>query len=197
MRSTSRQSSALAAHAFLDGAEEIGAVAPHPALVDKAGQAARTRQYGQQREFGQRHRAHTIVGEDDLVAGQREFVTTAGAGALDGGDPDLAGMGARVFQAVAGLVGELAEVDLVSMRGATQHLDVGAGAEDARVAGVHDHAADVGMFEAQALRVVGFDVDTEVVGIELEFVTLAEGGLLVHREAEPGDTVADVRVQWW
>ena len=83
---------ALALDAFLDGAEEIGMVAAHLALVDHARQAAGARQHGQQRHFRQRHRGRAVVGEDDVIGGERQFVAAAGRGAVDDGDETLAGI---------------------------------------------------------------------------------------------------------
>ena len=109
--------------------EDVGEVPPDVALVDHPGQAAGAREHGQQRQLGERHRRRPIVDQQDLVAGQRQLVAAAGGGAVDRGDPDLAGVGGGVLDGVAGLVGELAEVHLVAVRRARQHLDVGAGAE--------------------------------------------------------------------
>ena len=77
--------------------------------------------------------------------------------------------------AAAGLVGELAEVDLVVVRRRRQHLDVGPGAEHpVQGAGEHDRL-DFRMLEAQPLDDVGqLDVDAEVVGVELQLVAVAE-----------------------
>ncbi len=44
---------APAAHAFLGGAKEIGAVAAHLALVGEAGEAAGAGQHREQRQLGQ------------------------------------------------------------------------------------------------------------------------------------------------
>ena len=120
---------ALALDAFLDGAEIIGVVAAHLALVDHARQAAGARQHRQQRHFRQRHRGRAVVGEDDVIGRQRQFIAAAGRGAVDDGDKALAGILAGILQAVAGLVGEFAEIDLVGVGGAGQHADIGAGAE--------------------------------------------------------------------
>ena len=67
----------------------------------------------EQRHLGQRDRRGPVVDEHDLVAGQRQLVAAAGRGAVDRGDPRLARVGGGVLDAVAGLVGELAEVHLV------------------------------------------------------------------------------------
>ena len=62
--------------------------------------------------------------------------------------------------AVAGLVGELAEVDLVAVGRPGEHLDVGAGAEDLVEPAGDDDGLDLGVLEAQPLHgVVQLDVD--------------------------------------
>ena len=77
---------ALAAHAFGRRAEHIGEVVAHVALVGEARQAAGARQHAEQRDLGQRHRRRAIVDQQDLVAGERELVAAAGAGAVDRGE---------------------------------------------------------------------------------------------------------------
>ena len=107
------------------------------------------------------------------------------AGALDGADIILAGLGARRLEGVARLVGELAEVHLVGVGGSREHADVGAGAENPVLAGLHHHGLHFRMLEAQPLHGIGkLDVDAEVVGIELQFVAVEETGgrIDVHRE---------------
>ena len=83
---------ALALDAFLDGAEEIGVVAAHLALVDHARQPAGARQHREQRHFRQRHRGRAVIGEDDVVGRERQFIAAAGRGAVDHGDETLAGI---------------------------------------------------------------------------------------------------------
>ena len=119
----------LALDALGPRGEHVGEVAADVALVDEAGEPAGAGQHGEQRHLGQRDGRGPIVDEDDLVARQRQLVAAAGRGAVDGGDPRLPGVGGGVLDGVARLVGELAEVDLVAVRRAGQHLDVGAGAE--------------------------------------------------------------------
>ena len=104
---------ALAAHALGGGAEEVGVVAPHQALVHEAREPAGAGQHGEQRQLGQRHRARAVVGQQDLVAGQRQLVAAAGGDAVDRADVGLAGMLGRVLDGETRLVGELAEVHLV------------------------------------------------------------------------------------
>jgi hypothetical protein len=121
----------LAAHAFGRGAEDVGQVMAHMALVGDAGQAAGARQHAQQRHLGQADGGGAVVDQHDLVAGQGQFVAAAGAGAVDRGEELQAAVAAGVLDAVAGFVGELAEVDLPGVAGQAQHEDVGARAEGA------------------------------------------------------------------
>ena len=180
----------LAAHALGGGAEEVGVVAPHQALVDQARQAAGAGQHGEQRQLGQRHRARAVVGQQDLLAGQRQLVAAAGGDAVDRADVGLAGMVAGVLDGKPRLVGELAEVHLVVVGREAKHVDVGARAEDAVALRADHHRADLGMLEAQALDRIGqLDVDAEIVGIELELVAGPEPAILVHVHGEVGDAV--------
>src|SRR5436305_462331 len=80
-----------------------------------------------------------VVGHDNVVGGERQLVPAAGRGTVDDADELLAGIFAGILKAVAGLVGELAEIDLVRMGRARQHADIGAGAEHAVFSGTqHD-----------------------------------------------------------
>ena len=83
---------ALALDAFLDGAEEVGMVAAHLALVDHARQPAGARQHRQQRHFRQRHGGGAVVGQDDVIGRERQLIAAAGRGAVDHGDEALAGI---------------------------------------------------------------------------------------------------------
>ena len=177
----------LAAHAFAGGAEDVGQVVAHVTLVGHAGQAAGARQHAQQRHFRQADAAAAVVDQHDVVAGQGQLVAAAGAGAVQRGDEFQAAVLAAVLYAVAGLVGELAEVDLPRMAGQAQHEDVGAGAEHAVLAAGDHHGAHFGVFEADALqRVVQFDVHAQVVAVQLELVAGADAGVLVDVDGQFG-----------
>jgi len=167
-------------------------VAAHLALVDHPRQPAGARQHREQRHFRQRHRGRAVVGEDDVIGGQREFITAASRGAVDHGDEALPGIFAGIFQPVAGFVGELAEVDFMGVAGARQHADIGAGAEHPVLAGAnHDHL-HFGMLEAQPLhRVRQFDVDAEVVGIQLELIAFEQSGILIDVHGQRGGVAID------
>ncbi|MCY1300993.1 hypothetical protein D9M69_340240 [compost metagenome] len=179
---------ALAAHALGGGAEDIGMVAPDLALVGHPGQAAGAGQYAQQRHLGQADRGRTVVDQHDLVAGKRQLIAAAGGGAVAGGDELQPGVLAGILDGIAGLVGELAEVDLPRVRRLAQHEDVGAGAEDPLARAGQHHGAHLGMLEADALqRVVQFDIDAEVVRIQLERVAGPQAGFLVDVHRQRGD----------
>ncbi len=183
---------ALALHAFLDGAEEIGVVAAHLALVDDAGEAAGARQHREQRHFGQRNGRRAVIGEDDVVGRERQLIAAAGGRAVHHRDEALAGILRRIFHAVAGLVGELAEVHLVGMGRARKHADVGAGAEHAVLGRAHHHDLHLGVFETQALDDVRqLDVDAEIVGIELEQIAFEQAAILVDVHGQGGDVAID------
>ncbi len=155
------------------------------ALVGDAGQAAGARQHAEQGHFRQRHRRRTIVDQQDAITGQRHLVAATGAGAVHGGQELQARMAAGVLDAVARLVGELAEVDLPGVRRQTEHEDVGARAEDAVLAAGDDDSAHFRMLEADAVqRIVQFDVDTKIVGIELQLVAGLDAAILgdIHRQ---------------
>ena len=182
----------VAADALRSGGEDVGQVAPDAALVDDPGQAAGARQHAEQRDLGEGHGRGVVVDQHDLVAGQRQLVAAAGRGAVDRGDRAEARVRRGVLQAVAGLVGELAEVHLPAVRRGGQHLDVGAGAEHAVLAAGDHQGLGLGVLEADALDgVVQLDVHAEVVAVHLQLVARHDAAVLgdVHREG--GDLVGD------
>ena len=162
---------ALTLHAVRVGAEHVGKIATYFALVHHPSEAAGSRQHAQQRNFGQADGAGTVVHQQDLVAGQGKLIAAAGAGAVNRSQKLQAVVTAGVLHSIARFVGELAEVDLPGMGRRAQHVDVGSGAEHAITsAGKHD-ARYLGMLEANALKnVVQLDVNSQVVGVELELV---------------------------
>ena len=178
----------FAAHAFARGAEDIRQVVADMALVGEPRQAAGAGQDAEQRHLRQADRARAIVDEDDLVARERQLVAAAGARAVDGGEKPEPLMLRRVFQAVAGLVGEFAEVHLPRMAGDAEHEDVGAGAEHPLAGAGDDHGAHRGMLKADAVDGVGeLDIDAEIVAVELELIAGAQAGVLVEIGEERRD----------
>ena len=176
------------------GAEIIGAVVADLPFVNQPGQPASARENGQQRQFRKRHRGRAVVDQHDVVAGKRELVSAAGAGAVDGGKETNAGIVGRVLDPIARLVGELAEIHFVRMGRLRQHPDICAGAENAILVGRHDDGADFRVFEPDPLqRVVKLDIDSEVVGIKLQLIARHQGRFFVHVQREPRD--ASVKCQ--
>ncbi len=170
-------------------------IAAHLALVDHPRQPAGARQHRQQRHFRQRHGGGAVVGQHDVIGRQRQFIAAAGRGAVDDGDEALPGILGRILEAVAGLVGEFAEIDLVGVGGARQHADVGAGAEHAVLARAQQHHFHAGMLEAQPLHRVGeLDVDAEIVGIQLELVALEQAAILVDIHGQRRDVALDIQL---
>ena len=97
-------------------------------------------------------------------------------------------MRARILDAVAGLVGEFAEIDLLGVARLAQHVDVGAGAEHALLAARQNDDPHLGMLEADAVeRVVELDIDPEVVGVELQPVARGKPGFLRDIQGQGGD----------
>ena len=186
---------ALTLDALLDGAEVVGVVTAHLALVDHAGQPPGARQHRQQRHFRQRHRRRAVIGENDVIGRQRQFITAAGRGAIDDGDETLPGILAGILQAVAGFVGEFAEVHFVGVGRTRQHADVGAGAEHPVLARAQQHHLDAGMLEAQPLHRIGqFDVDAEIVGIQLELIAFEQPAILIDIHGQRRDVAFDVEL---
>ena len=127
-----------------------------------------------------------------MIGGESKLVAAARGGAVDDGHEALAGILAGVLQAVPGLVGELAEIDLVGVGRPGQHADVRAGAEHPVFAGAQHHYLHAGMFEAQPLHGIGeFDVDAEIVGIQLELITLEQPAILIDVHGERRDVAVD------
>ncbi len=94
-------------------------------------------------------------------------------------------MAARVLDATACFVGELAKIHFPRVRGLAEHVDVGARAEHALAGAGDHHALHLGMFEADAVqRIRKLDVHAEVVGVELELVSWLESLVLVHVHRE-------------
>ncbi len=183
---------ALAADALGGGREDVGEVTPDATLVDDAGEAAGAGQHAEQRDLGQRYRRGVVVDEHDLVARQRQLVAAARGGAVDRGDRAEAGVGRGVLDAVAGLVGELAEVHLPAVRRRGEHLDVGARAEHAVLGAGDDQGLRLGVLEPDPLdRVVQLDVDAEVVAVHLQLVARDDAAVLGDVQRERGHLAVD------
>ena len=178
----------LALDTFDQRAEHVGEIASNVPLVDDARQSAGAGEHAQQRRLRQADRRIAVVDQQDLVAGERELVAAAGAGAVDRRQERDPGMAARVLHRQPGLVRELAEVHLRGVRRFAQHHDVGAGAEDPLLQAGDDDGVDFGVLEADALQGVGeLDVDGEVVRVQLQPVLGRQPRVLAHVHRQRGD----------
>src|SRR5262245_48375779 len=102
----------------------------------------------------------TIVYKQDLVAGERQFITPARAGAVDRGEKLDARLAARILDRQTRFIRELAEVHFRRMGGLTEHENVGTGAEHPIFQAGDDDGSDIRVFEANALNGIGeFDID--------------------------------------
>jgi hypothetical protein len=78
---------------------------------------------------------------------------------------------------------------------ARQHADVGAGAEHTVLARLQHHDFNFRMLEAQPLhRVVEFDIDAEVVGIEFELIAVEQAAGLVDVHDQLGDIAIELQL---
>src|SRR3984893_11822430 len=97
-------------------------------------------------------------------------------------------MSARILDAVAGFIGEFAEIDLLGVARLSQHVDVGSRAEHALLAARQNHDPHLGMLEADAVeRVVEFYIYPEIVRLELQPVAWGRSGFLRHIQGQCGD----------
>ena len=145
----------VAFDAFLGGAKHVGMVAADPPLVGDAGEPAGAGQHRQQRQFRQRYRRRTVVDEHDVIGRQRQLVTAAGRGAVDRADRFDARILAKILDAIAGLVGELAEIHLMRVARASEHANIGARRKHPWFGRAQHQHPRSGMFEAQPLDRVG------------------------------------------
>jgi hypothetical protein len=97
-------------------------------------------------------------------------------------------MAARVTRIVlnraARLVCELAEIHLERVGRSAEHVDIGARTKDARLQTGDDDDLHFRVLKPKALdRVREFNIDAQVVRVQLEFVTLDQGRVLlnIHR----------------
>ena len=171
-----------------EGGEHVGAVPPHPAFVEDPGQPAGSREHSEQGHLRQRDGRAAIVREEDLVAGQREFVAAPGGDTGKSGKVLLAAPPACVFDGESGLVRELAEVHLEPVGRARQHEDVGPGGEHPVEPAPDHHRPDFRVLEPQPFHGVReFDVHPQVVAVELERVPGPDAAGLVHPKRQPAN----------
>ena len=170
-------------------------VTTHLPLVGQAREPAGPGQHAQQRHFRQADRGRPIVDQQNLVTRKRQLISPTRRRPVAGGDELQAGIPARVLDAVAGLVGELAEVHLPGVAGEAEHEDVRARAEDAVLQARDDDGAHLRVLEADAIeRIAQFDVDAEVVAVELQLVAGADAAVLGDVHGEPGHLAFDAQL---
>ena len=81
------------------------------------------------------------------------------------------------------------------MAGKPEHEDVGAGAEDLVPGAGDHHRAHFRVLEADAIDgVVEFDVDAEIVAVQLELVARADAGALVEIGDEGCDRALEAKL---
>ena len=107
------------------------------------------------------------------------LVAPAGARTVERRDELESGMPARVLDAVARLVRELAEVHFPRMGRQAEHEDVRPGTENPVLEAGDDDAAHFRVLETDAVqRVVELDVDAQIVAVELELVARTDARVL-------------------
>ena len=170
-------------------------IAADPAFVGDAGEPAGAGQHCQQRQFRQRHRRRAVIDEHDVIGRQRQFVTAAGGSAVDRADRFDARILAEILDTVAGLVGELAEIHLMRMARAGQHANIGTRRKHPRFGRAQHQHPHAGMFEPQPIDRVGqFDIDAEIVGIELEIVAFEQRRFFVDVHHQRRDFAVDLEL---
>ena len=90
-------------------------VVTHLALINQPSQSPSTWKDRQQRKLGQRDSRRAVVDQHDVIARQRELVATTSRCTVDSANVSLTRIIRGVFDAVPGLVGELAKIDFVGM----------------------------------------------------------------------------------
>src|SRR3982074_1957619 len=80
-------------------------------------------------------------------------------------------MGAGFFNTIACLIGEFAEIYFPGVRRKAKHVNVRARAKEPVFRAGYDHGTNLRMLETNTLkRVVEFNIDAEIVGVELGLV---------------------------
>ena len=137
-------------------------------------------QHAQERHLRQADRAAAVIDENDLITGEREFVAAAGARAIHRGEefhPSRLEESSRPLR-----------VSLVNLQKFTFHawletpsMKMLAPEQNTRLSRAgDDHGAHFRVLETDAVYgVVEFDVDAQVVAIELELVAGPQAGVLV------------------
>ena len=96
-------------------------------------------------------------------------------------------MGRGIFQAIARLVSEFAEIHFPGVAAQAEHEDVGAGAKHFFFGAGDNYAAHLRVFEADAVdSVMQLDVHAQVVAVELELIARAQTPVFVEIGFERG-----------
>lgn len=116
-----------------------------------------------------------------MVGRQGHFVTTARGGTVYDAHIALAGMLRGILDGIPGFIGEFAKIHFVGMARYSQHGDVGARAEHPLLGRSQHHGLDLLVLEAQTLDgVVELDIDTQIIGIELQGIARHQPGVFIH-----------------
>ena len=68
----------------------------------------------------------------------------------------------------------------------SEHVDVRPGAEDLFMIAADDKGGDFGVFKSQAPNNVGqFNIDTEVVGVQFQLISISEREFGIHTHVNP------------
>ena len=104
-------------------------------------------------------------------------------------------MPARILHPVSGFVGELAEVHLRGVTRLREHVDVRSRAKHAALPARHHDDVNRRVLEANPLqRIVQFDVDAEIVRIQLQLVSRTQPACLVDVHHQRGDRAVDLQL---
>ena len=127
-----------------------------------------------------------------MIGTLRQFVSAARRTPADSRQISLAGMGAGILDRQSGFVGELAEIHLMPVRGLGEHADVRAGAEHVVLARTKDDDFHLGMLEPQPLHRVGeFDIDAEIVGVQLQLVSAQQRRIWIDIHRQSGNRAVE------
>ena len=100
-----------------------------------------------------------------------------------------------VFDSAARFVGKLTEIYFERVARCAQHIDIRAGAEDARLEAGNDDHLDLGMLETQPLNNVGkFDVYTEIVRVQLQLIALCERHIFLNVHGQRSHRASDTQL---
>ncbi len=178
----------LAPDTFRSGAEKVRVIAPHMPFIHQPGEATGPRQHREQRQFGQGNRTRPIVDQQNAVASERQLITAAGSSAVNGAQIRLPGMCGGILNAVAGFIGEFAEINLMGVGRLGQHANVGTGTKHAWVGRRHNHRRHFRVLKAQPLHgIIELDVHPKIVGVELQFIAGAKRRIFLNIHSQHGD----------